>query len=167
MKFPKCLKVLKCTRKYIWPFVACICENSYSLEFIFSITYQVLYLENDWYVCYSSSFGQVFQNQKFNQSQLPLSGRYYLKNCAFFEMCKILLFLKNMLLWVPQLSLNEYILVGLQQSLRFYRMKSKHHKVSLLLTTYNISVFNTDKRKACSVYLKVNVLQFYWVHDEE
>ena len=122
---------------------------------------------DDWYVCYSSSFGQVFQNQKFNQSQLPLSGRYYLKNCAFFEMCKILLFLKNMLLWVPQLSLNEYILVGLQQSLRFYRMKSKHHKVSLLLTTYNISVFNTDKRKACSVYLKVNVLQFYWVHDEE
>ena len=39
-----------------------------------------------------------------------------------------------MLVWVPQVSLNEYVLVGLQGNSRFYRMKSKHHKVFLLLT---------------------------------
>ena len=90
---------------------------------VFFIMYQVLCLENDWYVCYSSSFERVFESQKLNQSQLSLSGRYYLENCAFFEICKILLFLKNMLVWVPQVSLNEYILVGLQGNSRFYRMK--------------------------------------------
>ena len=57
-----------------------------------------------------------------------------------------------MLVWVPQVSLNEYILVGLQGNSRFYRMKSKQHKISLLLTTVStkpqFSIKITQKRVA-------------------